>query len=421
MTPEQYVARLRDDHRFFLEQLWKDRGLDKVAPLSEVELDIWDWLIKGPQQRITIAHRSIGKTYLICAAVCYGLYREVNDKHLVISKSGKHAKGVIQLIREWIRLVPFLKHMDPANDPNQTDTTTEFSVAGCKEDKVESVTSKGIDGQITGGRAAKVWFDDVETPENTKTPDAREDLDNKVKEAKAIATYGSKEIIYVGTYHTEESLYNKLSGRGYICRSWPLVYPAPDDKVTNLAPLLQRRLDAGTHQPGQIVTNHRFTEQDRAQFEAEGRTWYAMQYRLIADMGDTNRYPLQLRDLIVFTANKDKAPISIAWGTTNDKGGGTRIDDIPAYGFAGDALYGPIMFDNDWAAYSQTRMWIDPSGRGEDRTAYAIVSYLNSYLWAHEVKGIIGGYGPEVLHELAQAAKTTASSRSTLKTWPCRA
>jgi hypothetical protein len=250
-----------------------------------------------------------------------------------------------------------------------------------------------------------VIADDVETEVNARTLDSRRELAKKVDEFTAIASYGERRVNYVGTFHHEESLYIEEGRKGVTFRSWPELYPQADEKVYCLAPMVQARIDSGTAKPGQIVADYRIDPDFVAKRQARGRTWYAMQAMLIADLGDALRYPLTLRDLIVFTVGRDKAPLTIAWGTSNDRGGSTRVEDIPSTGFGDDGFFAPIMYDSTWSPYTGTKMWIDPSGRGEDQTGYAIVAHLNGYLWVKEVGGVDGGYEPAVLDQLGYRAR----------------
>lgn len=50
-------------------------------------------------------------------------------------------------------------------------------------------------------------------------------------------------------------------------------------------------------------------------------------------------------------------------------------------------------------------MAIDPSGRGKDETAYAVVKMLNGYLYLIDFGGIEGGYSDNVLKTIAVLAK----------------
>ena len=157
---------------------------------------------------------------------------------------------------------------------------------------------------------------------------------------------------------------------------------------------------------GDLCWPEKFNREELAAREAaEGRSKYRMQYLLQWRIGDENRTPLRLADFIVFAMDRDKAPMTIAWGATNSAGQSTRIESIPSLGFGADGYQAPIMFDKDWAEYTGTRMWIDPSGKGEDETGYAIVSHMNGYLWVKDVGGLPGGYSPGTLEELVRLAK----------------
>ena len=48
---------------------------------------------------------------------------------------------------------------------------------------------------------------------------------------------------------------------------------------------------------------------------------------------------------------------------------------------------------------------IDPSGRGSDETAYAVIKMLNGYLYVVECAGVDGGYSTPALEHLAGKAK----------------
>ena len=50
-------------------------------------------------------------------------------------------------------------------------------------------------------------------------------------------------------------------------------------------------------------------------------------------------------------------------------------------------------------------MAVDPSGRGKDRTAYAIVKMLNGILYLTDIGSFDGGYDEKTLADLALAAK----------------
>lgn len=60
---------------------------------------------------------------------------------------------------------------------------------------------------------------------------------------------------------------------------------------------------------------------------------------------------------------------------------------------------------NNWIDYNGSVMAIDPSGRGQDETSYAVVKMLNGFLYVTDAGGIAGGYSDETLVKLANIAK----------------
>jgi hypothetical protein len=131
-----------------------------------------------------------------------------------------------------------------------------------------------------------------------------------------------------------------------------------------------------------------------------------MQYMLKTDLGDGLQYPLKLRDFICMPVGRDKAPLTIARGYTNDRGGSTRLQEVPCVAFADDGIFAPIMFDKDWQKYTGTKMWVDPSGRGRDRTGVAVASHLNGFIHIKDVSGLEGGFSLATLESIALKART---------------
>ncbi len=311
------------------------------------------------------------------------------------------------MARKWIGTVPFLQHMVPERTEGQRDSALNFDVKQAPPDRTPSFTAGSITGQLTGSRASCIISDDVETSQTTLTLQMRQRLREEVKEYENILIPGG-DIIFLGTNHHVESLYTTLAEEaGYVFRSWPAQYPggewaAPSD----MAPELQEALDAGEVKPGDSVWPTRFTLDELIERQAaEGKSTYGMQYAMLTTLGDELRYPLKLADLIVFPVQRDKAPISIAWGTKNDHGGTTRYEEIPSLGFAGDCFYSPIMYDKTWEEYTGTYMFVDPSGKGADSTAIAIVSHLAGRLFVKCVKGLEGGYSRDVLQDIVHHAQ----------------
>lgn len=398
-----FVERLATDFVFFIEALF---ALHRdYAEIGEMERDICGWVATcGHPRRGVLGPRGIGKTHLISAGyAAWRLLRDPDTKILIVSKSKiPSARDIVRLIRGWLSNVWFLKHLNPAENPNElgTDSIFQFDVTGSSDAKTPSVIAQGVEGMITGSRAHLVLCDDIETDENCKTVAARHDLEQKTKEFFNVAKFGGREILYVGTYHHDESVYLRLAESGYVFRTWPFAYPSQGEKFLNLAPLVQKNLDTGKGKPGEPVFSHRYTGLHVAEAQAHGRETWEKQYQLLINRGAGAKYPLKLNDLIVFPMLRDKAPVSIAWGTTNDRGGSTALEDIPVVGWDGDRLHAPIFTDKEWSAFTGTKAWIDPAGKGKDLTGVAIVGHLSGILWLKGWYGLPGGGSTEKLDEI---------------------
>lgn len=90
----------------------------------------------------------------------------------------------------------------------------KFSVIGNNDARNASVTAYGILSNATSSRADEVCNDDPEVPKNIKTPDARSTLRQRLSEETHILVPGGK-ILYIGTPHTHDSIYEQKIKEGF--------------------------------------------------------------------------------------------------------------------------------------------------------------------------------------------------------------
>jgi hypothetical protein len=134
------------------------------------------------------------------------------------------------------------------------------------------------------------------------------------------------------------------------------------------------------------------------EYQAAG---FALQFMLDTTLSDADRYPLKLHDLIVMDVDPTKAPTDLAWSNDRDR----SVDDVTVVGLDGDRYYKPMMVSKDWLPYTGVVMAVDPSGRGTDETAYAVVAMLHGRLFLLAAGGFRSGYSEETLQQLAEIAK----------------
>lgn len=388
--PEAYS----EDFRYFLVLVWRHLQLPDPTP---VQLDIGEYMQEGPKRRIIEAFRGVGKSWMAAAYVLWLLRNDPQKKIMVVSASKTRADDFAQFCLRLIREMSLLQCLDPDRD-EQRSASNRFDVRPAIPDQSPSVKSVGIFGQLTGSRADLILADDVEVPNTAWTVGMREKLLHSVGEFNAILKPGG-EIMFLGTPQTEESIYNKLRSRGYECRIWPSRYPEKPEKYGDaLAPVI---LDRCIERKGRPTDPDRFSEIDLVEREASyGRSQFTLQFQLDTTLSDMQRFPLKLADLIVMEVNQN-APEKLVWSS----GAEYRINDLPSVGFSGDYFHRPAFIHGDWIEFQGCVMFIDPSGRGLDETAYAIVAHLNGNLFVLEVGAFREGYTQPVLEGLAQAAK----------------
>lgn len=422
---QEYLQRLCDDYVFFLAELWEEAGFAKFAPPDQTEDDMARWAAYGLDEhgrhhnlRGVLAPRGIGKTHRITAPMplWHGL-RDPGTICLIPSQSYPVAQKIITLVRDLTERVWFLRHLRPTGDLRDAIARGyfDFGVKPAKG-KDASVTAFGFDSQLENARAHIVLPDDIETEGSTRTKEARLRLRKRAAEFVSIATYGKKEIVYVGTYHHEDSLYLALAEQGFTFRSYPLLAPHPQDMILGLAPIIQQRIERGELRPSSArgafdgdCCFERFDQDYIAQRKAQGRSYFAMQQMLIANLGDETRYPLRLSDLIVMHVNPEVAPVRVVYGTQTNTGS-TRIDSLACLGFGDDCFHAPAYIDPEMAPYTGTITFIDPAGRGKDKTAWCSIGHLAGTLFVKSLGGLEGGYDPGTVTRLAHAildAKTT--------------
>jgi Autographiviridae terminase large subunit len=395
-----YLARFAN----FASLVWDHLGL---PPLTPVQIDMAEYLQFGGDRIVLEAFRGVGKSWLTSAFVLWVLLRNPQEKILVVSASKQRADDFTTFCMRLIREMDIL--MDLAPREGQRDSKISFDVGPSDAAHAASVKSVGITGQLAGSRADRIVADDVEVPNNSATQMMRDKLSESVKEFDAIIKPAEdapwRQIIYLGTPQCEESLYNKLPDRGYKVRIWPARYPNKKQRDTygsKLAPRIKQLVEADENIVGQPTDPKRFGDLDLVEREASyGRSGFALQFMLDTRLSDAERYPLKLADFIVLPLDRDRAPVKIAWGKSND----LVVSDVPVVGFSGDRFYRPAWIADDYAEYTGAVMVIDPSGRGRDECAYAVTKMLHGTLFLLASGGYIQGYTPETLEALCMTAR----------------
>lgn len=390
------------DFRYFLFLIWKHLDLPEPTP---IQVDIATYLQHGPKRKVVEAFRGVGKSWITAAYVLFRLYHNPQLKILVVSASKERADNFSTFTLRLINDIPWLEHLKPKM--GQRNSKISFDVGPARPDQSPSVKSVGLFGQLTGSRADIIVADDVEIVNNSYTQGMRDKIKEAVKEFDAILKPDTDtEITYLGTPQTAMSLYNVLGERGYSTRIWPARVPDDDMKAwygDRLAKIIRTMTNVGTS-----TDPRRFSDRDLAEREASyGRSGFALQFMLDTSLSDAEKFPLRTTDFIVMSLNPEMAPEKLVWAAEPQN----KINDLPNLGFDSDAWYSPMSISTEWREYDQAVMYIDPSGRGKDETAWAIIKSQGTNLFIASAGGHRLGYsdlGMEILVKEARKHKITS-------------
>lgn len=382
------------------EYLWNAGAITAKRPdPTAVQYDIAHYLQHGPRRKVIEAFRGVGKSWITSAYVCWRLMMNPNLNFLVVSASKDRSDQFTIFTKRLISEMPLFHHLKPKDGQRNSNIAFDVGPAGISHSP--SVKSVGITGQLTGSRADEIIADDVESLNNSLTQFMRDQLAERIKEFDAILKPGGR-ITFLGTPQTEMSIYQQLGMRGYEIRIWPARTPQDTDKYAGrLAPMIMSLVEQG--KPSGTPTDPaRFTHEDLLEREASyGRSGFALQFMLDTSVSDQDRYPLKLSDLIVMPLDTRMAPVKVVWSS----GPEYIINDVPTVGLSNDRFYRPMWVAQDMAEYTGSIMYVDPSGRGADETAYAVTKMLHGWIYLVDAGGFTGGYSEETLQKLAMKAK----------------
>jgi hypothetical protein len=347
------------------------------------------------------AQRGLAKSLTSQILTLWLLIRNKEEKIAVLSATHKRAGDWTTFLLSMLRVLPIAKHLYP--NTKQRSSAVSFDVNGCKPSDSPSVGAYSITGQKTGMRATFLIYDDVEIPENSDTITSREKLSKGVREATNLGIANVYRSLALCTPQSSETIYLEMIDRGYRRVVLPAEYPSDITTYSgDLAPFINNILSDNPELVGE-PTDERHDRKHLARKKMETtKSEFKLQYMLDTALSDEEKYPLKLRDLIVMDLEPDKAPLKIVYSSDKQN----ALWEVKHKGFKGDSLFSPrYVSDGNVKEYEGIAMFIDPSGRGSDETAYCITAQLAGRIFLLDFGGIKGGYDIQSLEYLANVAK----------------
>jgi hypothetical protein len=411
-APEQAIIRwkkldmLKEAYPVFKDFLYD--GMTELLGFkcSPVQMDIADYLQKGPLYRMVQAQRSQAKSTITAFYSVWRLIHNPSARVLIFSAGEKVASEISMLIHQIIHRWDIIECLKPDTSAGDRSSSVAFDVHHTLKgvDKSPSVSCLSVTSNMQGVRADILIADDIESSRNSRTEVSREQLEHITKDFSSICKDG--DIIYLGTPQSQNSIYNNLPSRGFDVRIWTGRYPT-DDEVERYGELLApyiRNKRTSTNTNGCGLNGNRGAATDPiiqpeevlvAKERDQGAAYFQLQYMLDTSLTDEGRYPLKTRDLIVTPLGLKEAPVDLKWSPNLANKINTNTQD--KYEF-----HRPHSISKDMQHYTDKIIYVDTSGRGSDETAYAVVYMLNGVLFWMATGAVSGGFCEEAFEGLSR-------------------
>ncbi|OGO18255.1 MAG: hypothetical protein A2Z02_07310 [Chloroflexi bacterium RBG_16_48_7] len=193
--------------------IWAQKNRFRV---SWIHFVICDWLEKfwtDPNVRTGVLKvwRGAGKSTIIALWQAWLIrqdpkYMIILDRSADDDTANKLSAATLDVLQRHPLCIGLLRDKRPGIE--------KFWVSENKDKRNATVTAYGIMSNATSSRARVILNDDTEVPKNIETPEKRRKLRERLNEEVHIVMPGGK-ILYVGTDHTHNSLYDEKIEKGY--------------------------------------------------------------------------------------------------------------------------------------------------------------------------------------------------------------
>jgi hypothetical protein len=186
-----------------------------TVPLLHVRICVWLDTC-GDRVRVLMVFRGAAKSTIYAVWKAYRLWKNRRNRSLIYAADDKLAGKLTRDTLNVLRRHPLCAGMLPSKPG-----ALSFWVNGSNDARNPSMEAVGVNSNATGSRADDADFDDIEVPKNIKTPEARQNIRQKIEESTHILVPGWQKT-FVGTPHTHDSIYTEQIEGGATVLKIPL-------------------------------------------------------------------------------------------------------------------------------------------------------------------------------------------------------
>ncbi|MBD1206886.1 MAG: phage terminase large subunit [Ignavibacteria bacterium] len=207
------------DFRTFVAVWNRAQGYKHILPSLHDEIAQWLEGTEGHHHRLLMAYRYSGKSYLKDLYIAWRLYRDPNSTHILISATERLTSQASANIKRVLEHHPLTAHLIPDKNSGSWQNT-KFTVLRPQQRREPSIEITSLTAQVTGLHADLVIADDIETHNNSSTQEGRDKIRRAAHELMSV----TDNILYIGTPHDEDSIYQTLEYKwNYLTEKFPVI------------------------------------------------------------------------------------------------------------------------------------------------------------------------------------------------------
>ena len=357
-----------------------------------------------------LALRGWFKTTLMAMYCAYWIYTNPSINIGYISNSTNTIQALMRDVKALIEQVPELAPFrDVGVYDKKTNSTQSKFRTKYAQDKEQTLWTAPLKGTATGLRAKLIILDDIEIRDNSNTPEKVADLWSRITEYLRLVDSGTQQqFLMVGTPWSTESVYYRAclrvddGGLGMKGRAYPARFPKLDevpDYKGILAPFLLDQMVADESLIGTVTDPERIKEELlMTQYRADKIEYY-MNYMMNPFVKSADNYSFSLEDIgLIRYRSIDNYPPPFIVDTQPH----TKKPELVPFAPNKDCLHLTTPNLQSTSSYRATKriLYIDPSGGGEDETAYCVLASVNGNFVLERVGGYVDGASEATLDAL---------------------